>query len=74
MLHAAAGGLGVAVLPCSMGDPDPRVTRVGDPLESLTRDLWVLTHSDLRDTARVRALMEYLYDYLKGQRALFEAS
>jgi len=73
-LHAAATGVGVTVLPCSMADPDPRVTRIGDPIEPLTLDLWVLTHSDLRHTARVKVLMEYLYDYLGSQRALFEGT
>jgi len=73
-LHAAASGVGVTVLPCSMADPDPRVTRVGDPIEPLTLDLWVLTHSDLRHTARVKVLMAYLYDYLDSQRALFEGT
>ena len=73
-LHAAATGVGVTVLPCSMADPDPRVTRIGDPIEPLTLDLWVLTHSDLRHTARVKMLIEYLYDYLGSQRALFEGT
>ena len=73
-LHAAASGVGVTVLPCSMADPDPRVTRIGDPLEPLTLDLWVLTHSDLRETARVRVLMAYLYDCLYSRRALFEGT
>ncbi|MBW2719269.1 MAG: LysR family transcriptional regulator [Deltaproteobacteria bacterium] len=73
-LHAAATGVGVTVLPCSMADPDPRVTRIGDPIERLTLDLWVLTHSDLRDTARVKVLMAYLYDCLHSRRALFEGT
>lgn len=73
-LHAAASGVGVTVLPCAMGDPDPRVTRIGDPIEPLSLDLWVLTHSDLRDTARVKILMEYLYDYFDSHRALFEGT
>ncbi|MBW2379805.1 MAG: LysR family transcriptional regulator [Deltaproteobacteria bacterium] len=73
-LHAVATGVGVTVLPCSMGDPDPRVTRIGDPIEPLTLDLWVLTHSDLRHTARVKMLMAYLYDVLDSRRALFEGT
>jgi DNA-binding transcriptional LysR family regulator len=73
-LHAAASGVGVTVLACSMGDPDPRVARIGDPLEPLTRDLWVLTHSDLRQTARVKVLMAHLYDVLESRRALFEGT
>lgn len=73
-LNAAAAGVGVTGLPCCLGDADPRLTRVGDPIEPLTLDLWVLTHSDLRHTARVKMLMTYLYDYLKEHRALFEGT
>ena len=39
-----------------------------------TLDLWVLTHSDLRETARVKILIAYLYDYLESQRTLFEGT
>ncbi|MHA3976206.1 LysR family transcriptional regulator [Halovulum sp. GXIMD14794] len=66
--NAGAEGLGLTFLPCYVGDPDTRLLRVSDPVESLDMQLWVLTHPDLRNTARVRALMAHLYDAL-GARA-----
>ena len=35
-------------------------------------DLWLLTHEDLRHTARVRALSDWLTDSLGRERDLFE--
>lgn len=69
--NAAATGLGLAFLPCYVGDADPRLVRVTDPIEALDMELWVLTHSDLRNTARVRALMTHLYDSLGAQADLW---
>jgi DNA-binding transcriptional LysR family regulator len=70
--EAAAAGLGVTLLPCYMGEPDDRLVVVGEPLEALTLELWVLTHPDLRHTARVRVLMDFLHEYLLQRRQIFE--
>ena len=45
--------------------------RVGEPPEALTLELWILTHPDLRHTARVKALMAYLFPALKKDEDLF---
>jgi DNA-binding transcriptional LysR family regulator len=65
-------GIGAAPLPCFLGDGESRLTRVTGPLEDLTMDLWILTHPDLRQTARVSALMHYLVDELQNLKARFE--
>ncbi|SMF71795.1 transcriptional regulator, LysR family [Tistlia consotensis] len=57
---AVAVGLGVAVLPCYLADPDPTLTRLGDPVTGLDSELWLLTHPDLRRTARVRAFLDFM--------------
>lgn len=72
VLNATAEGMGFTMMPCYLGDADSRLTRVGDPLEALTVELWILTHADLRHTARVKALMSFLYDALKNEQDLFE--
>jgi len=71
VLNAAAEGLGLTLMPCYLGDADERLVRVGQPLEALTMELWILTHPDLRHTARVKALMAYLYPALKKDADLF---
>ena len=69
--NAGAAGLGVAFLPCYVGDADPRLLRVSDPFETLDMDLWVLTHPELRNTARIRVLMSFLYDALSAEADLW---
>ena len=39
------------------------------PMPGLVGDLWLLTHPDLRHTARIRALLDALYRDLRGKRA-----
>jgi molybdate transport repressor ModE-like protein len=69
---AARNGLGLAILPCFLGDSDARLQRVTAPLDDLTTELWLLTHPDLQRTARIRALLDLLYDSLHGRSDLFE--
>ena len=70
--HLAANGLGLAILPCFLGDADPRLSRVAPPIKSLQTQLWVLTHRDLRNSARVRALSDHLARALRRQRPALE--
>lgn len=56
MSAAMAARAGVGVLPCYVGDADPRLVRISAPIPDLATDLWMLTHADLRRTARIRAL------------------
>jgi DNA-binding transcriptional LysR family regulator len=72
VLNTAAEGMGLTFMPCYLGDADRRLLRVGKPLEPVTIELWVLTHPDLRHTARVKALMAFLFDALKKEADLFE--
>lgn len=68
---AAREGIGVALLPCYLGDREPRLQRLApEPLNELSRELWVVTHTDLRRTARVRAFMELIAASLARHRDL----
>jgi DNA-binding transcriptional LysR family regulator len=65
MLMAVRDGIGLAVLPCYLGDADPRLERIGEPISELATDLWLLTHPDLRRVARIRALMDFVAQSVK---------
>jgi DNA-binding transcriptional LysR family regulator len=70
---AARAGLGVAVLPCYMGDSDEGLRRVAGTSPGVPRSaLWLLTHDDLRRTARVRAVMDFFSVALSRHRTLLE--
>lgn len=74
VVDAARSGLGITPLPCFRGDAEADLVRFLDPLENLTMDLWVLTHPDLRRTARVTRLMTFLCDILKQAADRFEGA
>jgi DNA-binding transcriptional LysR family regulator len=72
-LAAAKAGIGLAVLPCYLGDLEHSLTRaLRKPLPELARELWIVTHSDLKRTARVRAFFDVVGEGLVAERALFE--
>ena len=73
-LAAVRAAAGVAVLPCALADPDDEIRRLtaSEPMDG--GQIWLLTHPDLRNAARVRALMAHLteafaqqQDVLRGQ-------
>ncbi len=55
---AVKHGLGVAILPCRVCDDDPAFVQMAPPTPEMATHLWLLTHPDLRNTARVRAFTE----------------
>jgi hypothetical protein len=50
----------------------PELVRLLPPDPALVGELWLVTHPDLRRTARVRAFMETLARGLQRERALLE--
>jgi len=65
---AAAGGLGLAVLPRAVGDTMGELTRVSTRPPT-TSAVWLLTHADLKGAARVRAFMDHAWSYLSREKA-----
>ncbi len=57
---AAKAGMGLALLPCYLGDSDRTLTRVLSPLPDLRTELWLVTHRSLKETARIRSFMELI--------------
>jgi DNA-binding transcriptional LysR family regulator len=69
---AARAGMGVAALPCYLGDLDSALRRVHPPLADMEASLWLLTHPDLRRVARIRTVLDFIAERLVEQRALIE--
>ncbi|SDZ61244.1 transcriptional regulator, LysR family [Jannaschia faecimaris] len=72
MLEAAKLGMGVAQLPCMIADHDPDLVRIFPANSSTDWGVWVLSHVDLRTTARVRALRNAIVSGLMRHKNLFE--
>jgi DNA-binding transcriptional LysR family regulator len=58
--QACINGLGLAVLPCILGDTSSALERVGEPIPECASALWLLIHPDLRETTRIKAVFELL--------------
>ncbi len=64
-LVAAKAGMGLAVLPCYLGDPEEELAAFSPPIPDLTTELWLITHQAMKDSARVRTFMEAIGDGVK---------
>ena len=51
-------GMGITVLPEFVAREFPDLLALSEPIDSLQTPFWILTHADLRNTARVRAFMQ----------------
>jgi DNA-binding transcriptional LysR family regulator len=72
--QGAQASLGLAALPCYLGDTSPNLVCVHQPIPELQTALWILTHSDLRHTARVRAFTEFAGNAFAQRRLLLEGA
>ncbi len=68
---AAKAHLGLAMLPCFTADRETGLVRATARPPMPSRDVWVLTHDDLRRTARVRAFMDFAEDVLRLNKEAF---
>ena len=70
MLAAVRNHGGIARMPCYIGDSDSAVRRLDLKLAPSEWGVWVLSHVDLRSTARVRVCREFLIEVIEAQRVL----
>ncbi|MBO6894225.1 MAG: LysR family transcriptional regulator [Roseibium sp.] len=60
--HLIRAGQGIGILPCFQGDTDPGLIRLPGHSPLPDMDIWILTHTDLKTNARVRALLDHIYN------------
>ncbi len=60
--EAVIAGLGRSLLPCLIADGDARLRRLGAKRKPpvLTRDLWLMTHTELKSLGRIKAVMKWI--------------
>jgi DNA-binding transcriptional LysR family regulator len=69
--EAIDAGWGLALAPCALGDSQPHWRRVR-LARDLATPLWILTHRDLRATARMRTCRDFLAEAVAAKRDLIE--
>jgi DNA-binding transcriptional LysR family regulator len=72
MLEIVRKGVGMAQMPCVLVEPDPLLHRIPARYVEPGWGIWVLSHVDLRTTARVRIFRDILVEELEKQKARIE--
>ena len=74
LAEAVEAGVGIGYLPCFIGDARPSLRRLAPPEPEFGSDLWLLTHQDLRHSARVRVFLDFLAAEVAKRRSFIEGS
>jgi DNA-binding transcriptional LysR family regulator len=67
-LEAIRAGTGRGVLPCYVGDGHPLLERLTAPIPELAAEYWIIVHRDLRRSACVRAVIDWVKALFVAQR------
>jgi len=73
-LAALKSGVGLAYLPCFMGDREPELMRYRAPEPRHDLGLWLVYHRDLRRIKRVRLFREHMQREIAAVSDQFEGA
>lgn len=74
LAEAVAEGAGLGLLPCFIARTFPDLVPLSEPKDDIPGALWILTHPDLRGTARVRAFMDHVGTEVARRRQVIEGA
>jgi DNA-binding transcriptional LysR family regulator len=69
-LIAVRAKVGVAGLPCFLAEPAADLVRISVGVPELERDIWLVVHPDLRKTAAVRAVIDFVIAVISAHQDL----
>jgi len=69
LLAAVTAGIGVAHLFCATGEAQSDLIQIRPPDSELETALWILTHDDLRTTARIRVFLDFMAQRIRERSA-----
>jgi len=72
-LRAVGAGFGIGVLSHRWAAQNPDLVRVLPDIPALMLDLWLVTHRELKTSARLRAMFDFLVETLARDAAHIEA-
>lgn len=70
LVYSVKAGLGVGPLPLSLGDAEPDLVRVLEPVAELSRIWRLLTTRELRRTPRVSAFFDFIVEEIEALRPI----
>lgn len=68
--EAAKQGMGLTTLPCFVGDTTKSLCRIPGTEPYTNYDIWLLSHPDLRDAARLRTFRQFIVKVFERKRPL----
>jgi len=73
-MYMVENGMGITQLPCYAQHYCPELQLMPGTTLQPDRNIWLLLHGDLKDTVRVRLLVDFIADELKKLRPMFEGT
>ena len=70
-LHVVLQGDGLCVLPCFLAGTEPRLKRVLREQVTLTRSFYMITHSEIRNLARIQIARDFIAKEIAAAGSLF---
>jgi DNA-binding transcriptional LysR family regulator len=74
LAEAVENGIGIGHLPNFIADARPNLVRLSPPVPEFSAGLWLLTHPDLRQSARVRVFLDFVAAEISKQRRSIEGT
>lgn len=68
LVQAVRAGVGISTLVCIVAETYPDLVRIAPQKLANGTEMWLLAHPDLRDTAPVRAVIDFLGEKAKADR------
>jgi DNA-binding transcriptional LysR family regulator len=70
MVDAVVHGAGAGMLLCPLADTQSTLVQLAPPSAQLNTQIWILTHPDLKQVARIRTFTQFLFDALSNDPRL----
>ncbi|WP_196260044.1 LysR family transcriptional regulator [Pelagibacterium limicola] len=70
VMELVAAGAGISVFPCFVGDLEPRVARMADPIPELETEQWLVNHHEERHVPVVRTVAERIAALMRDNMPL----
>ena len=70
MARLVRTGIGIGMLLTLLGDADPDLTRIADPVADLDTNVWILMHADLKHVARMSVFASFMFEQLGSHPAI----
>jgi DNA-binding transcriptional LysR family regulator len=67
-LNATLAGIGIGAHDCVLADAEPTLERIMPEHFRHDIEIWLVTHADLRRSARIRAVFDFLSDIIAADR------